>query len=333
MPAFFCPRCLVDLGLSVHHCPWQQAEIIARRASPEEAARAFRWIIDDYANHAVAAECIACAGTDAIEPLCRYLAEGPQANPQGRLFAAAMLARLSSPAALAGLRDVLHGSRLHGLPASQHEAEYQVKNMVLERLAERDYPERSIDIAFGVQSERLPAAVAAAGRHGSALLAPDFVAMLRDDVLERVARDALADLGDAGASAILVAGWDLLDEEPINVRSRLALVRAFLVLERLHVRLPLAMERRTAHAHPAVSAAATLLMDVPDPSGVERLLHGALSEYLPLSQACRARLQCGGAGVVELAHILIRQNVERDIYGNTHALSKEAVTWLTQFGH
>lgn len=302
----------------------------ARQVSSEEDARAFRHVIDDYANHGTAAERIASMGPDAIEPLNDYLAEGPQVNPQGRLFAVAMLARLSSPAALAGLRHVLNGSLLRDLPASQHEAEYQVKNTVLERLMERDYPERSADIAFGVQSERLPAAVMASGQRGLASLAPDLVAVLRDDVLERAAADALVALGDAGATAILAAGSSLLDEEPTCVRSRLALVRAFLVLERLHVCLPSAIARQAEHAHPAVSASAALLQDSPTPARTECLVHGALSEYLPLAEACRAQLSDGSSAIAEMARHLIEQNAEQDIYGNTHVLSRDAVQWLTR---
>lgn len=302
----------------------------APQVSIEEYARAFRHVIDDYANHGAAAERIAGMGSDAIEPLNRYLSEGPQVNPQGRVFAVAMLARLSSPAALAGLRHGLRSSRLRELPTSQHEAEYQVKNTVLERLMERDYPERFADITFGVQSERLPAAVTAAGQHGLASLAPDLVAMLRDDVLERAAADALVALGDAGATAILAAGSSLLDEEPTCVRSRLALVRAFLVLERLHVCLPSAIARQAAQAHPAVSASAALLQDSPTPARTERLVHGAMSEYLPLAEACRARLTDGSSAIAEMARNLIERNAELDIYGNTHVLSRDAMQWLTR---
>ena len=161
--------------------------------------------IDDFANHLAATEWIMALGDRVIAPLCRYLREGAQVIPQGRLFAVSMLARLHSPSAREGLRNVLHDTCLRRLPLNRREAEYQVKDAVICHLLARDYPERLADVAYATSAERLPSAVARAGQLGLSSLAPMLVSMLEDDVLERAAAHSLEALGSDGRAAIVRA--------------------------------------------------------------------------------------------------------------------------------
>lgn len=127
-----------------------------------------------------------------MEPLCGYLRAGPQINPQGPVFAVTMLARLGVDGVVDGLRDALCAHPLRGLAAPQRELEYVVKDAVIAHASVRDDPQKHRDLAFALRSERLPAAVAAAGRLGMGGLAPDLVALLKDDVLEQAASHSLA---------------------------------------------------------------------------------------------------------------------------------------------
>jgi hypothetical protein len=305
------------------------AENAGETPAPGDDPAAFRALIDDYADHAAAIERLAGMGEGAIRPLRRYLREGPQANPQGRLFAVDMLARLRSAEATAGLREVLRGTPLRELPASQRDAEYQVRDAALRHLVGRDYPERDADVACALQSERLPGAVAAAGRLGLAALAPDLVRMLGDDVLEGAADEALLALGEAAVAAILAALPALLDAERDNARARLALVRTLLVLWRLHAMLPPEPAREARRRHPFVAAAAALF-EPPGQDGAGRLLDGAAGDLAGLANACRERLRhpAYGPWLSPAAAALLRRAVEPDIYGNARPLSRESARWL-----
>lgn len=298
---------------------------------PPDDPRAFRLLVDDYANHASAIETVARMGRGAIVPLERYLAQGPQVNPQGRLFAISMLTRFPLSKVLDSLRGVLHGTRLHDLPPSQQDAERQVKSAVLDHLAAHDYPQKAADIAFGVQSERLTAAVQAAGRLKMVELGPELVQLLEDDVLERVASEALTQMGEAGALTILAALPKLFHRSSDNVRGRLALIRALLSLVRLDGSIPSWAEQRASCSHPAVSAAAALLAKgSPDRSLTERLVHGALSDQAELASRCHTQLEKEGGLSADMAEQVLRLGVEPDIYGNPAPLQWKDRLWLAR---
>lgn len=111
-----------------------------------EASR-IRASIDDFSNHTEATERIIALGNRAIMPLRRYLAEGPQVIPQGRLFAISMLARLHSVAAHEGLREVLHGTPMCELPSTRRDAEYEVRDAAIRLLIARGtYPEQALSL-------------------------------------------------------------------------------------------------------------------------------------------------------------------------------------------
>lgn len=150
-----------------------------------------------------------------------------------------MLARLHSPAARECLRDVLCDTSLRQLPINLREAEYQVKDAAVRHLMARDYPERTADVTYAVNIERLPSAVAMAGRLGLSSLAPVLVSMLEDDVLERTSADSFEILGTQGQAAILQALPALFESAGTWVRSRLGLLRALRLLQRTHASLPL----------------------------------------------------------------------------------------------
>ena len=297
--------------------------------APATAAAGFRALIDDYANHADATEALAALGGAAIAPLRRYLDEGPQVNPHGRLFAVDMLARLSSAEATEGLRRVLRGTRLHDLPANRHEAEYQVKDATLRHLTARDYSDRDDDIAYALRSERLPAAVAAVGARGLSVLASELAQLLDDDVLAQAASDALVQLGEAGSAALQSALPTLFAGERDNLRARLALLRALLALWRLHTAPAPALLDAAAAAHPFVTAASALFQP-PNGSHARQLLLGAVSSLPTLPDACRQRLDAPDyAPWRAAAAVALRDHPQQpDLYGNLHPLPREACRWL-----
>ncbi|MEY2115110.1 MULTISPECIES: hypothetical protein [Rhodanobacter] len=286
--------------------------------------------IDDLANRVDATERIMALGEHAIAPLRRYLREGAQVIPHGRLFAISMLARLRSPMAREGLRDVLHDIPWRRLPSSRREAEYQVKDVAIRHLITRDYPERCVDAIYAANVERLPSAVAAAGRLGLSSLAPVLVDMLRDDVLERAAADSLESLEEYGRAALLQALPALFEEAGSRVHSRLAAIRALLVLRRMHARLPpWVLRRALADGHPAIRAAAALFDDTQDNIRRAELIRGALSDCVALAVLCRERLAHRDSGFADAAREALHRNAEPDIYGNLHPLPRDAIRWLT----
>lgn len=293
-----------------------------------------RGLIDDYAGHAQASEYLAAQGRDAMEPLCDYLREGLQINPQGRVFAATMLARLGGDGAIDGLREVLYAHPLHGLTAPLRESEYVVKDAVITHVSARDYPQRPGDIAFALRSERLPSAVVAAGRLGMGELAPELVRLLEDDVLAQVASHSLAALEWAGQAAILAALPDLLAVEPSQVRSRLAALRGLLTLWDVGASLPPMLAASGQGHHPAVAAACALFRPA-QAATAHTLMQGAVGDCVRLADLCRGRLlrpdyRPWRQGALEA---IAREPRTSDIYGNQHALSLEAERWLHALGH
>jgi hypothetical protein len=285
--------------------------------------------INDFADHLAAAEWIMSLGDRAIVPLCCYLRDGAQVVPHGRLFAVSMLARLHSPAAREGVREVLYDTSLRELPDSRREAEYQVKDAAIRQLMGRDYPERLTDTAYAVRGERLPSAVAMAGRLGLSSLAPVLVEMLEDDVLERASAYSLKRLGAQGQVAILQALPAQFESAGTSVRSRLGLLRALLLLQRMHASLPpWGVSRALADAHPAIRAAGALFVDRQNREHGAELIHGALGGYRPLAALCRERLAQRDGGFACAAEEALRRNAEPDVYGNLHPLQSEAIRWL-----
>jgi len=285
--------------------------------------------IDDFADHLAATEWIMSLGDRATAPLCRYLREGAQVVPHGRLFAVSMLARLHSPAAREGLRAVLYDTSLRQFPDSRREAEYQVKDAVIRHLMAHVYPERLTDAAYAVREERLPSAVAMAGRLGLSSLAPVLVGMLQDDVLERASADSLEILGAQGEAAILQGLPALFESADTSARSRLGLLRALLLLHRMHASLPLSsVKRALADRHAAIRAAGALFLDRPADACLVELIHGALSDCMPLAESCRKQLTWSDGDFADEASEALRRNAEPDIYGNLHPLRSEAIRWL-----
>jgi hypothetical protein len=293
-----------------------------------------RTLIDDYAGHARTSEQLARLGRAALAPLCGYLAEGPQVNPHGRVFAVAMLARLPGDEVVCGLRDVLHANRLHELSAQLRESEYVVKDAVVTHLSARDYPQRDDDIAFAVRSERLPAAIMAAGRLGLSELASDLAHLFDDDVLAQVASAALIAMGHAGQQAIVATLPELLIAESSQVRARLALVRSLLTLWELGAALPPSLAARGEGRHDAVAAACALFRSASaDPA--RTLMRGAVSGYPRLADACRGRLLQPDyePWLHDAIDSVVREPCTQDIYGNRHTLSFEARRWMSSAAH
>lgn len=293
-----------------------------------------RALIDDYAGHAQASAYLAAQGRAAMEPLRVYLREGPQINPQGRVFALAMLARLGDDCVIDGLREVLYAHPLHELAAPLRESEYLVKDAVVTHAAARDYPQRSADVAFALRSERLPAAVGAAGRLGTGELAPELVRLLEDDVLAQAAGQALTALGPVGQAAILEALPDLLAAEPVQLRSRLAVLRGLLTLRDTGASLPPMLPASGQGHHPAVAAACALFMPAGAATAIA-LMRGAVGDCVRLADLCRGRLLQPDYGpwLRDAVEAIAREPRMPDIYGNQHALSLEAERWLHSLGH
>ena len=164
----------------------------------ERVERIAAWI-GNPAEYGHAAQAIGAFGEAAIPGVCAYLDQGPQAIPQLRCFAVAMLARLQAQAATAALRKVLHQHPLHGLDSQYEESEYVVKCDTLQALCARSYSALVDDIAFGLD-ERLRPAVVAAGRFGLPRFAESVVGMLDDEVLAEEAMTALIAMGKQRAT-------------------------------------------------------------------------------------------------------------------------------------
>lgn len=295
-------------------------------------ARIAAWA-EDIAGHATAAGAIAAMGSAAIPGLRAYLQSEPQVMPQPRRFAVTMLARIDGAAATEALRAALHDHPLHELSPLLAESECVVKNAAMEALASRDYPERSVDVAFGI-GERLRAAVTAAGHLGVTSSAGALVALLDDDVLAESAAMALLMLdGDAADTlAARLDPWAL--EAAWSARRRIALLRALQVLAALRAAVPDAsLEHLLRAGHPAIQAAAALLVwpQRRDPATTRRLVHGAVAFDRALADRCRAALRDCARAAHAAAVDALRQGAEPDLYGSTRSLSIGQVDWLRRF--
>ena len=289
-------------------------------------------LIDNLAEHAQAAAEIGAFGNAAIQGIADYLASGPQAIPQARSFAVAMLARLHTPAATEALRSVLRSHPLRVLAPPYAESEYVVKCDAVQALATRTYSEHDADIALGV-SERLRVAVVAAGRSGLVQLADELVDMLDDDVLADTAMDALVLLGAAAAAAIQPRLDAWLTEATLSARRLLAVVRALRVMHRLpDVETDPAIRRARQARHPAIRAAAALLAkpDRRDETMIEDLLHGALGFDFALALDCREALEDIDHDLLDPMTWAMQRNCEPNLYGQKLPLLSERLDWLVR---
>jgi len=338
----YCLNCFSSIAPGARVCPCCGAPITSWGATIPQLADAkgknlqdteclaheVRQWIDDFGRREWVTEQVVALGGQAIMPLRRYLAGGAQTIPQGRLFAVAMLARLSSSEALAGLREVLHGAALADLPFCKQDAERQVKDAVIQALAKRSFSCKVADLMYAVAHEHLPSAVVLAGEQGIVELAPVLVAMLKDDVLERAAAYALEQFGDVGRNVVLstLAAW--FEGARTNVRDRLGVVRALMLLQETLGDIPSWVSvRARGDTHPAIRAAGALLTDR-GPGHVAMLVRGGISDYAPLAMACRERLIGYDEEFVPAAIDALTRNREPDMYGNQHALARSEVQWL-----
>lgn len=291
--------------------------------NPSQDALVAAWI-DDLAEPEQATERIMALGHAAIGPLIAYLDRGPQLVSQPRVFAVRMLARLHDSRVILQLRKLLHENPLHGLSAALAESEYRVKDAVLESLVAQAGLAAADDVAFGVCSERLPAAVRAAGALRLRALVPALTALLTDDVLAEPAATALHTMQPDSASGVMSAVGDWLDAETDTPRTRLALIRAFRWLAEAGIATDAALrERALSHPCTPVRSAAALSAPATNVSAavVGALAHGALAVDESLAMDCRQRLQRMQPWPIEPILHVWREDAEADIYGNAHAPS------------
>ena len=293
--------------------------------TPTDIARVESWI-DDLSAHEQATECIMAMGSAALEPLLHYLERGPQLVSQPRVFAVTMLARLRDPRVPHVLRRLLHDHLLHGLPALLAEAEYRVKDAVVEAMVYTQACATMEDVAFAMQSERLPAAVRAAGVLHLVLLAPALSGLLIDDVLAASAAIALSALQPESIAAVTESIRSWLNTNSETTRTRLGLVRGFGWMGAISATGESALqERGLQHLSTLVRAAAALSMhDAKAPRVVAAFVHGALASDVMLALACRHRLQDVGEMLFDPAMNALGENAEPDIYGNFHPAEAEA---------
>ncbi|MEO7067257.1 MAG: hypothetical protein ABI114_10145 [Rhodanobacter sp.] len=296
---------------------------------PIDNAQVEGWI-DDLAAHEQATERIMAMGTAAREPLLHYLQRGPQLVSQPRVFAVKMLARLHDVRVPETLRTLLYEHPLHHLSAPLAEAEYRVKDAVVEAMVLTQACATPADIAFAVQSERLPAAVYAAGTMHLASLGSTLAELLTDDVLAAPAATALSNLQPASVTAVMQALHAWLSPKAETTRTRLGLIRGFSWLATTSTMCERALqEQGLQHASTLVRAAAALSMynDVTMPV-VSALAHGVLGSDALLALACRSRLQKMGEPLFEPIIDALRANIEEDVYGNRHPAEAGARRWL-----
>jgi hypothetical protein len=289
--------------------------------------------IDDLAGHAHSADAIAALGDAAIPGLREYLARGPQAVPQARCFAVAMLARLPARAATEVLREVLRTHPLKSLAPPFAESEYVVKSDALVALGARTYREHFDDIIFGLH-ERLRVAVEAAGRwHVTSAIGP-LLDFLEDDVLAAAAVDALTAMQETSCDAIVTNLDAWCEEAALSSRRRLALIRAMRVLHGCGRFVDTGVLRHLLAAqHPAVRAAAALLVRPTDrdTAMIESLLHGALGFDRELAGDCRMVLEQAGGNLCQPARQALQRNAEPDLYGQLHTLTSAQRDWLLRY--
>jgi hypothetical protein len=300
----------------------------AEGAHSDDTRHVSEWL-EDLSATRQAIEGIEAMGVRAIEPLACYLARGPQPVSQSRVLAVHLLARFHAPCVVDVLRRVLHEHPLHGLPAALMEPELRVKDAAISALlAQRAAtPE---DVAWAVQSERLPAGIRAAGTLRLVGLVPSLIRLLSDDVLAGAAEDALHALSPDSVQPMLAAIRDGLGAQADTARTRLALMRAFCWLSAsgVHVDGNLAKQ---ALSHPCTlvrSAAALAGRDASNQDVLDALLHGALGSESFLAQACRDRLATLGGPVRERALNALRNDQARDVYGNAHPADRPARGWI-----
>ena len=299
------------------------------RPSPTEITQVESWI-DDLAAREKATESIMAMGAAALEPLLHYLQRGPQLVSQPREFAVKMLARLHDVRVPHVLRRLLHDHLLHGLTAPLAESEYRVKDAVVEAMVYTQACATMEDIAFAMQSERLPAAVRATGVLHLSLLAPVLAGLLTEDVLAASAAVALSALQPESVAAVTESIRSWLDTEPDTTRTRLGLVRGFVWLATISVTFESALQQRgLQHPNAMVRAAAVLSVhDVETKLVVPALVHGVLGSDILLALACRSRLLGIGEPLFEPAMKALCRNAEPDVYGNLHPAETGARQWL-----
>ncbi|GAB2582975.1 hypothetical protein ISP15_07550 [Dyella jejuensis] len=296
--------------------------------TPDDTAQVAAWL-DDLARREMAIEAIAALGSRAIDPLASYLEHGPQPVSQSRVLAVEMLGRLHDARVPKLLRKLLRAQPLHDLPPELFESEYRVKDAAIKALVTQQNATEN-DVAWGIQSERLPSAVRAAGTLGLASLLPSIVGLLTDDVLAAPAESALQALRPESIRPLLAAIQAWLDPSQDTPRIRLALIRAFRWLAAANVTVTENLtDQALDHASPMVQGAAALVVrDRQAPSIVAALLHGALSKEPLLAFDCRDRLQEVEQPLVEPALEALHIDRETDVYGNAHASDIWGRYWL-----
>ena len=289
--------------------------------TPTDLAQVESWL-DGLAAHQQATERIMAMGSAALEPLLHYLERGPQLVSQPRVFAVTMLARLHDPRVPHVLRRLLHDHLLHGLPALLAESEYWVKDAVVEAMVYTQACATMEDIAFAMQSERLPAAVHAAGVLHLSLLAPALAGLLTDDVLAASAAVALSALQPESVAAVTESVRSWLDTNSDTTPTR----RCFGWMAAISAACESALqERGMQQPSTLVRAAAALSMhDARATPVVAALVHGALGSDVMLALAGRQGLQDVDEMLFDPAMNALCGNSEPDIYGNLHPAEAEA---------
>lgn len=297
--------------------------------TPAEIAQVADWI-DDLAGHEQATERLMAMGPAALEPLAHYLERGPQTISQPRVFALRMLARLHDPRVPVLLRRVLHEHPLHALPPHLAESEYRVKDAAIEALVQWQGHAAMEDVAFAVRSERLPAAVLAAGRLRMTSLLAVLAGLLSDDVLAAPAQLALTALQPESVPAVAACIHAWMDAAADTTRTRLGLVRGFHWLAASGWQGEATLQQRSLrHASALVRAAAALSMQAPHTEAeIAALVHGVLGSDGLLALACRERLRDVGDPLFRPATNALRDDAEPDVYGNLQPARASARRWV-----
>ena len=291
-------------------------------------AEVIAWL-DDLANPVVAIESIQALGRAAVPALDAYLARAPQTVPQARSLAVQLLARQGGDEALKYLRKALYRQPLDGLIPEVRQSEFVVKNDILHELVQHSYPQSYDDIDYALRSLRLPEAVTAVATLRLDALAPVLVGMLNDEVLAGKAASTLQVLGSEIDGVVLKYLRHWLQSPSEDTRTRLAAMRALLVLQARGGRLPEALSHYLGGlSHPWMQAVAALF-DVSRPNRASVLVRGALADDGQLAEACKvayAKLPDSLRFEALLAALL--RNAEVDAYGCTQSLTPSRHAWL-----
>ncbi len=281
-------------------------------------------LIADISRHDQAAPLILGQGRAAVPTLIRFLDGSPVSVPHARRFAVAMLAHIAGTEATVGLRRTLHGHDLQALAPDVAHAEWLVQNDAFAALATRPDVDIAVELDYGLDRARLPAAVATVAALGRTERISTLVALLTDDILDHPAQDALCAFG----SAALPALEDVLRRPIVNADALKRTLAVVAVLDDISDSAVSALlEPLLDASHPALAAGTALnLLHRDSAVTTDKLapavIRGVLLPTTDLADRCREALGTLPAATLErYGMAALELDTLPDLYGDPQPIS------------